>query len=55
MDYRVLSYLENFEIDSLFIFNYNIKNRYQNRPQFMHHRTPSLNHFIKNIFHINEY
>jgi hypothetical protein len=55
-DYRVLEYTQKHMIDTLFIMKYNIKKRYQNRPQYVHHRSPSITHpFIKNIYHIEPY
>ena len=54
-DYRVLSYLKHEDIHTLFIFNYDIKSRFKNRPQFMHHRTVSIDKFIQNIYHIEAY
>lgn len=54
-DYRVLKYTKNYNIHTLFIINYDIKNRFKNRQQFMHHRTPSITQFIKNIYHVDKY
>lgn len=51
-DYRVLEYLKNINIDSLFIFNYNIKHRFETRPQYREHRCYPIKQFIKNIYHI---
>lgn len=56
-DYRVLEYLENEDIHSLFILNYDIKKRFKNRTLDMqYNKSYSINNFIKNIYHIkNEY
>jgi len=54
-DYRVLSYLKHEDIHTLFIFNYDIKSRFENRPHFMHYKTVSIDKFIKNIHHIEDY
>ena len=54
-DYKVLSYLKHEDIHTLFIFNYDIKSRFKNRPEFMHHRTVPIDKFIKNIYHIEDY
>jgi SAM-dependent methyltransferase len=54
-DYRVLGYLKDEDIHTLFIINYDIKSRFNNRPKFTHHRSAPINKFIKNIYHIESY
>ena len=55
-DYRVIDYTKDWEVDTLFIMNYDIKTRYQTRPQFIHNRTPPIAYpFIKNIYHIEKF
>ena len=54
-DYRVLEYLSGHDIHTLFIHNYDINSRFKNRPQMQHHRSVSIENFVSNIYHINEY
>lgn len=56
-DYRVLEYLKNEDVHTLFIVNYDIKERLsdnKNRTNMLNDRSKSINNFIKNIYHINE-
>lgn len=56
-DYRVLDYLKNDNIHSLFILNYDIKERFNNRPalELTYNKSYSIDNFIKNIYHIIQY
>lgn len=59
-DYRVLEYLKNEDIHTLFILNYDIKERFKNRPELgkgsvLYNRSQSINNFINNIYHIKSY
>lgn len=54
-DYMVLEYAKDYNIDTLFIFNYNINSRFHNRPCYLSNRTPDITQFIKNIYHIDQY
>tara|TARA_B100001996_G_scaffold372478_1_gene348898 strand:+ start:66 stop:1064 length:999 start_codon:yes stop_codon:yes gene_type:complete len=60
LDYRVLEYLKNEDIHTLFILNYDIKERFKNRPSLgkgcvLYDRSQSITNFINNIYHIKEY
>ena len=59
-DYRVLEYLKNENIHTLFILNYDIKERFKNRPDLgkgsaFCNRSKSITKFINNIYHIEKY
>ena len=57
-DYKVIEYTKNYNVDTLFIMNYDINTRFKNRPEsvFMSCRTPDITNFnINNIYHIEPY
>lgn len=54
-DYKVLSYIKSYDIHSLFIFKYDIKCRFKNRPTMLGDRSQTIKKFVKNIYHIDKF